>query len=165
MAVMRIPAALDARTSELPEVADPSQVAPKDARQLSRLFFEQVTVLEEGTPGYSYASGTLIEMETGSTCPDRTAPRTVVEHRVDRFAGIRSLSPPAPELRRSPVPPTRSASRAGQAGPAGGGVRSAIMATSSSLSLGRTWSSSRSQKESRGRWARDAACRRSRSSP
>ncbi|MFF7724281.1 RNA polymerase sigma factor SigF [Streptomyces luteogriseus] len=62
MALMSIPAALDARTSELPEVADPSRVAPKDARQLSRLFFEQLTVLEEGTPEYSYARGTLIEM-------------------------------------------------------------------------------------------------------
>ncbi|MFE4968435.1 RNA polymerase sigma factor SigF [Streptomyces sp. NPDC056660] len=62
MAVMSISAALDTRTSELPQVADPSRVAPKDARQLSRLFFEQLTVLEEGTPEYSYARGTLIEM-------------------------------------------------------------------------------------------------------
>ncbi|MDQ0686782.1 RNA polymerase sigma-B factor [Streptomyces achromogenes] len=62
MALMSIPAALDARTSELPEVADPSRVAPKDARQLSKLFFEQLTVLEEGTPEYSYARSTLIEM-------------------------------------------------------------------------------------------------------
>ncbi|MEU2335153.1 RNA polymerase sigma factor SigF [Streptomyces sp. NPDC006654] len=50
------------RTSELPEVADPSQVAPRDARQLSRLFFERLAVLEEGTPEYQYARGTLIEM-------------------------------------------------------------------------------------------------------
>ncbi|WP_030895167.1 MULTISPECIES: RNA polymerase sigma factor SigF [unclassified Streptomyces] len=62
MALMSIPAALDARTSELPEVADPSRVAPKDARQLSKLFFEQLTVLDEGTPEYSYARSTLIEM-------------------------------------------------------------------------------------------------------
>ncbi|MFG2385080.1 RNA polymerase sigma factor SigF [Streptomyces avermitilis] len=62
MALMSIPAAPDARTSELPEVADPSRVAPKDARQLSKLFFEQLTVLEEGTPEYSYARSTLIEM-------------------------------------------------------------------------------------------------------
>ncbi|MFI7139245.1 RNA polymerase sigma factor SigF [Streptomyces massasporeus] len=62
MALMSIPAALDARTNELPEVADPSRVAPKDARQLSRLFFEQLTVLEEGTSEYSYARATLIEM-------------------------------------------------------------------------------------------------------
>ncbi|WP_333774981.1 RNA polymerase sigma factor SigF [Streptomyces sp. IBSBF 3136] len=50
------------RISELPEVADPSQVAPKDARELSRLFFQQLTVLEEGTPQYQYARNTLIEM-------------------------------------------------------------------------------------------------------
>ncbi|MEU5309560.1 RNA polymerase sigma factor SigF [Streptomyces sp. NPDC021562] len=50
------------RTGVLPEVADPSQVAPRDARQLSRLFFERLAVLEEGTPEYQYARGTLIEM-------------------------------------------------------------------------------------------------------
>ncbi|MFE3637715.1 RNA polymerase sigma factor SigF [Streptomyces sp. NPDC059168] len=50
------------RTAELPEVADPSRVAPKDARELSRLFFHQLTVLEEGTPEYQYARNTLIEM-------------------------------------------------------------------------------------------------------
>ncbi|WP_030326004.1 RNA polymerase sigma factor SigF [Streptomyces sp. NRRL B-3229] len=51
-----------ARTTELPQLAEPSQVAPKDARQLSRLFFEQLAVLEEGTPEYQYARNTLIEM-------------------------------------------------------------------------------------------------------
>ncbi|MFF4486081.1 RNA polymerase sigma factor SigF [Streptomyces sp. NPDC001544] len=59
MALMRM---LDTQTTELPEVADPSRVAPKDARGLSRLFFEQLAVLEEGTPEYSYARNTLIEM-------------------------------------------------------------------------------------------------------
>ncbi|MGW4569086.1 RNA polymerase sigma factor SigF [Streptomyces sp. NPDC004561] len=52
----------DTKVSGLPEVADPSQVATKDARQLSRLFFDQLAVLEEGTPEYSYARNTLIEM-------------------------------------------------------------------------------------------------------
>ncbi|MFF4490580.1 RNA polymerase sigma factor SigF [Streptomyces sp. NPDC001544] len=52
----------DTNVSGLPEVADPSQVAPKDARQLTRLFFDQLAVLEEGTPEYSYARNTLIEM-------------------------------------------------------------------------------------------------------
>ncbi|MET7738471.1 RNA polymerase sigma factor SigF [Streptomyces sp. NPDC005402] len=52
----------DANVTGLPEVADPSQVAPKDARQLTRLFFDQLAVLEEGTPEYSYARNTLIEM-------------------------------------------------------------------------------------------------------
>ncbi|WP_333737348.1 RNA polymerase sigma factor SigF [Streptomyces sp. IBSBF 2806] len=46
----------------LPEVVDPSKVAPKDARGLSRLFFDQLAVLEEGTPEYSDARNTLIEM-------------------------------------------------------------------------------------------------------
>ncbi|MFF9088561.1 RNA polymerase sigma factor SigF [Streptomyces sp. NPDC014991] len=54
--------ATDIRTAGVPEVADPSKVAPKDARDLSRLFFEQLAVLEEGTPAYSYARNTLIEM-------------------------------------------------------------------------------------------------------
>ncbi|MET9046753.1 RNA polymerase sigma factor SigF, partial [Streptomyces sp. NPDC004362] len=38
---------------EVPQIADPSKVAPRDARELSRLFFEQLAVLEEGTPQYS----------------------------------------------------------------------------------------------------------------
>ncbi|MFE4703597.1 RNA polymerase sigma factor SigF [Streptomyces sp. NPDC056738] len=50
------------RTVVLPEISDPSQVAPKDARELSRLFFDQLAVLEEGTPEYQYARNTLIEM-------------------------------------------------------------------------------------------------------
>ncbi|MEU0228433.1 RNA polymerase sigma factor SigF, partial [Streptomyces sp. NPDC006284] len=49
-------------TTGMPEVADPSKVAPKDARELSKLFFQQLTVLEEGTPEYQYARNTLIEM-------------------------------------------------------------------------------------------------------
>ncbi|MFJ6709035.1 MULTISPECIES: RNA polymerase sigma factor SigF [unclassified Streptomyces] len=50
------------RTTSLPEVADPSKVAPKDARHISRLFFEQLALLEEGTHEHSYARNTLIEM-------------------------------------------------------------------------------------------------------
>ncbi|MFJ3231975.1 RNA polymerase sigma factor SigF [Streptomyces sp. NPDC086787] len=61
MALMSTAATIT-QTSTLPEVADPSQVAPKDARELSRLFFGQLAVLEEGTPEYSYARSTLIEM-------------------------------------------------------------------------------------------------------
>ncbi|MGW2948527.1 RNA polymerase sigma factor SigF, partial [Streptomyces sp. NPDC001226] len=30
---------------EVPQIADPSKVAPRDARELSRLFFEQLAVL------------------------------------------------------------------------------------------------------------------------
>ncbi|MEU0408990.1 RNA polymerase sigma factor SigF [Streptomyces griseorubiginosus] len=54
--------AIESETTELPQLAEPSQVAPKDARELSRLFFEQLAVLEEGTPEFSYARNTLIEM-------------------------------------------------------------------------------------------------------
>ncbi|WP_073949888.1 RNA polymerase sigma factor SigF [Streptomyces kebangsaanensis] len=48
--------------TRLPEVADPSQVAPADARALSRLFFDRLATLEEGTPEHQYARNTLIEM-------------------------------------------------------------------------------------------------------
>ncbi|AOR30548.1 RNA polymerase subunit sigma [Streptomyces fodineus] len=59
---MALMSTLDTQTTEVPEVADPTRVAPKDARELSRSFFEQLAVLEEGTPEYSYARNTLIEM-------------------------------------------------------------------------------------------------------
>ncbi|MFD6194108.1 RNA polymerase sigma factor SigF [Streptomyces sp. NPDC060275] len=49
-------------TTDMPEIADPSKVAPRDARELSKLFFQQLTVLEEGTPEHQYARNTLIEM-------------------------------------------------------------------------------------------------------
>ncbi|MGW5201190.1 RNA polymerase sigma factor SigF [Streptomyces spiralis] len=48
--------------TELPEVAEPAQVAPSDARTLSRLFFERLATLEEGTHEHQYARNTLIEM-------------------------------------------------------------------------------------------------------
>ncbi|GGW32860.1 RNA polymerase sigma-B factor [Streptomyces albaduncus] len=48
--------------TELPEVAEPGQVAPQDARELSKQFFRRLTELEEGTPEYQYARNTLIEM-------------------------------------------------------------------------------------------------------
>ncbi|MFF4212039.1 RNA polymerase sigma factor SigF [Streptomyces sp. NPDC001796] len=51
-----------AHIAGLPQLADPSGVAPKDARALSKLFFDQLAVLEEGTPEYQYARNTLIEM-------------------------------------------------------------------------------------------------------
>ncbi|MFC8095765.1 RNA polymerase sigma factor SigF [Streptomyces sp. NPDC057301] len=54
--------ATDTQAGELPEVAAPSRVAPKDARELSKMFFDQLAVLEEGTREYSYARNTLIEM-------------------------------------------------------------------------------------------------------
>ncbi|WP_405885081.1 SigB/SigF/SigG family RNA polymerase sigma factor [Streptomyces sp. NBC_01136] len=52
------------RTGEapLPNVEDPRAVAPRDARELSRRFFQRLTELEEGTQEYQYARNTLIEM-------------------------------------------------------------------------------------------------------
>ena len=46
----------------LPWIEDAGKVAPKDARQLSKLFFDRLRSLEEGTREYSYARNTLIEM-------------------------------------------------------------------------------------------------------
>ncbi|MEU7059540.1 RNA polymerase sigma factor SigF [Streptomyces sp. NPDC046197] len=46
----------------LPGVVDPRSVAPRDARELSRHFFQRLTELAEGTHEYQYARNTLIEM-------------------------------------------------------------------------------------------------------
>ncbi|MFJ6699094.1 SigB/SigF/SigG family RNA polymerase sigma factor [Streptomyces sp. NPDC091272] len=46
----------------LPQIDDPSTVAPKNARELTRLFLDRLNVLEEGTHEYAYARNTLIEM-------------------------------------------------------------------------------------------------------
>ncbi|MFD5813098.1 RNA polymerase sigma factor SigF [Streptomyces sp. NPDC127038] len=59
---MTVTEVAEARTTALPEIADPSQIAPKDARRMSRLFFDRLAVLEEGTAEYQYARNTLIEM-------------------------------------------------------------------------------------------------------
>ncbi|MBQ1116476.1 RNA polymerase sigma factor SigF [Streptomyces anulatus] len=62
-AVRRADAATSAAsTAGLPQIEDPRNVAPKDARALGALFFEQLQVLEEGTHEYQYARNTLIEM-------------------------------------------------------------------------------------------------------
>lgn len=47
---------------DLPLIESAARVTPKDARQLSKLFFERLRSLEEGTAEYSYARGTLVEM-------------------------------------------------------------------------------------------------------
>ncbi|MEU0761810.1 RNA polymerase sigma factor SigF [Streptomyces microflavus] len=47
---------------DLPWIEDAGKVAPMDARRLSRLFFDRLQVLEEGTHEYQYARNTLIEM-------------------------------------------------------------------------------------------------------
>ncbi|GGS51941.1 RNA polymerase sigma factor SigF [Streptomyces parvus] len=49
-------------SEELPWIEDAGKIAPLDARRLSRLFFDRLQVLEEGTHEYQYARNTLIEM-------------------------------------------------------------------------------------------------------
>ncbi|MFE1805885.1 SigB/SigF/SigG family RNA polymerase sigma factor [Streptomyces sp. NPDC059533] len=46
----------------LPEVKNAAEMAPADARELSKLFFRRLRALEEGTREYQYARNTLIEM-------------------------------------------------------------------------------------------------------
>ncbi len=46
----------------LPRIEAPAAVAPKNARELTRLFLDRLNVLEEGTHEYAYARNTLIEM-------------------------------------------------------------------------------------------------------
>ncbi|MFJ2605596.1 RNA polymerase sigma factor SigF [Streptomyces sp. NPDC091279] len=46
----------------LPGIEQPRAVAPRDARELSRRFFQRLAELEEGTHEYQYARNTLIEM-------------------------------------------------------------------------------------------------------
>ncbi|MEU3462011.1 RNA polymerase sigma factor SigF [Streptomyces sp. NPDC006733] len=47
---------------ELPWIAEADKVAPKDARALSKLFFDRLRTAEEGTYEYQYARNTLIEL-------------------------------------------------------------------------------------------------------
>ena len=59
-------AAVDGRqereSADLPWIEDAGKLAPRDARALSKLFFDRLQSLEEGTREYSYARNTLIEM-------------------------------------------------------------------------------------------------------
>ncbi|MFE5854353.1 RNA polymerase sigma factor SigF [Streptomyces sp. NPDC056500] len=50
------------RLTDLPQVADPARIAPRDAKDLSKVFFDRLRALEEGTAEYQYARNTLIEM-------------------------------------------------------------------------------------------------------
>ncbi|WP_327309129.1 SigB/SigF/SigG family RNA polymerase sigma factor [Streptomyces sp. NBC_01298] len=58
----RGPAAEPAATALPPRIAEPREVAPADARELTRLFFRRLHELDEGTPEYRYVRETLIEM-------------------------------------------------------------------------------------------------------
>ncbi|MGX1760325.1 SigB/SigF/SigG family RNA polymerase sigma factor [Streptomyces lydicus] len=55
-------AAGEAARPAVPQVEEAQCVAPQDARRLSKLFFGQLSDLEEGTPEYQYVRNTLIEM-------------------------------------------------------------------------------------------------------
>ncbi|WP_328370563.1 RNA polymerase sigma factor SigF [Streptomyces sp. NBC_00445] len=46
----------------LPDIENPRTVAPRDARELSRQFFQRLSELDEGTHAHQYARNTLIEM-------------------------------------------------------------------------------------------------------
>lgn len=50
------------RTTDLPQIDDAADIAPADARELSKLFFAQLHTEEEGTAAHQYARNTLIEM-------------------------------------------------------------------------------------------------------
>ncbi|MER6915894.1 RNA polymerase sigma factor SigF [Streptomyces sp. NPDC000594] len=50
------------RELDLPEVIDPGAVAPRDAREISRIFFTRLATLEEGTRDHQYVRNTLIEL-------------------------------------------------------------------------------------------------------
>lgn len=52
----------DSPSGELPWIEDTGKISPKDARKLSKLFFDRLQVLEEGTHEYQYVRNTLIEM-------------------------------------------------------------------------------------------------------
>ncbi|MFJ4775908.1 SigB/SigF/SigG family RNA polymerase sigma factor [Streptomyces sp. NPDC088762] len=51
-----------ARIAGLPRIDEPREVAPADARELSKVFFLRLRELTEGTPEYQYVRNTLIEM-------------------------------------------------------------------------------------------------------
>nr|WP_104784262.1 SigB/SigF/SigG family RNA polymerase sigma factor [Streptomyces sp. QL37]PPQ56461.1 B/F/G family RNA polymerase sigma-70 factor [Streptomyces sp. QL37] len=62
MSAARTAAGTDAGALELPWIEDAGKVAPRDARDMSKLFFDRLQTLEEGTREHQYARNTLIEM-------------------------------------------------------------------------------------------------------
>ncbi|MFB7463436.1 SigB/SigF/SigG family RNA polymerase sigma factor [Streptomyces sp. NPDC056224] len=55
-------AAEASRLAGLPRIDEPREVAPADARELSKVFFRRLRELSEGTAEYQYVRNTLIEM-------------------------------------------------------------------------------------------------------
>ena len=47
---------------DLPSVPNPGEVAPRDAREISKLFFVRLDSLDEGTHEHQYVRNTLIEL-------------------------------------------------------------------------------------------------------
>ncbi|MDH2393769.1 MULTISPECIES: RNA polymerase sigma factor SigF [Streptomyces] len=47
---------------DLPVVENPAEVAPQDAREISKLFFERLDTVVEGTHEHQYVRNTLIEL-------------------------------------------------------------------------------------------------------
>ncbi|MER5728340.1 SigB/SigF/SigG family RNA polymerase sigma factor [Streptomyces sp. NPDC002138] len=54
--------AADQAAQPLPQIDDARNVAPSDARELSRVFLDRLRSLDEGTREYQYTRNTLIEM-------------------------------------------------------------------------------------------------------
>ncbi|MEU3726866.1 SigB/SigF/SigG family RNA polymerase sigma factor [Streptomyces sp. NPDC031705] len=65
-----------AREAGLPRIDEPREVAPADARELSKVFFERLRELPEGTAERQYVRNTLIEMNA-----------SLVQYAVRRFRG------------------------------------------------------------------------------
>ncbi|MER5452599.1 RNA polymerase sigma factor SigF [Streptomyces sp. NPDC002766] len=61
-AIVQTTAGTGTENGALPGIEEPRSVAPRDARELSRQFFQRLAELEEGTQEYQYARNTLIEM-------------------------------------------------------------------------------------------------------
>ncbi|WP_328764653.1 SigB/SigF/SigG family RNA polymerase sigma factor [Streptomyces sp. NBC_00272] len=65
-----------ARIADLPRIEEPREVAPADARELSRVFFRRLHELPEGTPEHRYVRNALIEMNA-----------SLIQYAVRRFRG------------------------------------------------------------------------------
>ncbi|MET7390844.1 SigB/SigF/SigG family RNA polymerase sigma factor [Streptomyces sp. NPDC005529] len=59
---MKVSAKADIGKFGLPEVAVPSQVSPRDAREMTKLFFERLSEVDTGTNMHHYVRNTLIEV-------------------------------------------------------------------------------------------------------
>ncbi|MFJ4095189.1 RNA polymerase sigma factor SigF [Kitasatospora sp. NPDC089913] len=57
-----VPAPTRPALPELADVEDPREVAPADARELTRVLLARLATLEEGTREYSYVRSTLVEV-------------------------------------------------------------------------------------------------------